>query len=197
MIFKNKIQSLFFIDRDTDINDLADRILKQKAIEIKEFLEDQRIRLEEKDAGEYFTVEDTLKLKEGELERMNRFFRGAVVPYYIRQKYNIWAKTIPSKTIIYGADEIKRLVGFMKYNHDGRITKETNSLTTFLRVKDLNEFLKMVEAVCFDDNYFIFPDSKHFKDLEKNKGRGSAQRQVFKELHEKVKNKHYKREITD
>lgn len=197
MIFKNKLQSLFYIDRDTNIKELADKILQQKAVEIVEFLEDQRIRLEEKDAGEYFTIEDTLKLKDGELERMNRFFRGAVVPYYIRQKYNIWTDKIPSKTLIYGADEIKRSVGFMKYDHTGHLTKETNSLTTFQRVKDLNEFLKMVEAVCFDDNDFIFPNSDHFKALEKTKGRVAAQRQVFKELHEKVKNKHYKREIID
>ena len=196
MIFKDKVKSLFFIDRDTDINELADRIIKLKVSEIKVFLQRQKNRLEDKEPGEYFTVEDILELKDGELQNMNRFFRGAVVPYYVRQKWNLWAEKLPSKIYQQGAKDIKEAVGFMKYNHEGYITDEVNSLETFKRCKDLNEFLKVVEEVCFDDNDYVFPDSKHFKKLVKEKGRVATQRQVFNELHEKVKNKYYKRQIT-
>lgn len=197
MILKDKVKSLFYLDRDTDVSELAEDILRTKRAEIIVFLQRQHARLQEKEAGEYFTVEDVLKLKDGELENMQRFFRGAVVPYYVRQRYDIWSEGIESEALAEGTKEIKRRVGFLKYDHTGHITEDVNSMATFERVKDLNEFLNMVQAVCFDDEAYIFPDSKHFKDLEKAKGRHAAQRQVFQELYEKVKNKHYKREILD
>lgn len=195
MITKNQTKSLFYLDRDTNVSKLADEILKVKRAEMIVFLQRQHARLQEKDAGEYFTVEDVLKLKDGELENMQRFFRGAVVPYYVRQKYNEWDEIIDHRKIIEGTEEIKKRVGFMKYDHTGHITQEVNSMVTFELVKDLNEFLKMVEVVCFDDEGLIFPDSKYFKGLEKEKGREATQRQCIQELHEKVKNKHYNREI--
>ncbi len=195
MITKTGVKSLFYLDRDTDINALADEILRVKRSETIVFLQRQFERLQEKEAGEYFTVEDTLKLKEGELEKMQRFFRGAVVPYYVRQKYDIWTDGISHDDLIKGTEEIKRAIGFMRYDSTGHITDDVNSMATFERVKDLNEFLKMVEEVCFDDEALIFPDSKHFRELEKSKGRFEAQRQVFMELREKVKNRYQGREI--
>lgn len=197
MITKSQVKTLYYLDRDTDINVLTNEIMRTKKAEITVFLQRHHERLQEKDAGEYFTVEDILKLKDGELEKMQRFFRGAVVPYYVRQKYNIWTDSIDSEDLYNGTNEIKRAIGFMKYDHTGHITEEVNSMTSFERVKDLNEFLTMVQEVCFDDEAFIFPDSEYFKKLEKLKGRHAAQRQVSQELHEKVKNKHYKREIID
>lgn len=195
MILKDKTKSLFYLDRDTNINQLADEILRVKRSEIIVFLQRQWNRLQEKEIGEYYTVEDILKLKDGELEKMKRFFRGAVVPYYLRQKYDIWSEQLNQGDIERVTEELKESVGFMKYDYTGHITKEVNSMATFERVKDLNEFLKTIEMVCFDDNGFIFPDSKHFKDLEKEKGRYATQRQLTSELHEKFKNKFYKREI--
>lgn len=197
MITKSQVKSLFYLDRDTDVNSLAEEILRMKRSEIIVFLERQHDRLQEKDAGEYFTVEDVLKLKDGELERMQRFFRGAVIPYFARQKYNIWTDGIGSDILYKATEEVKRAVGFTKYDHTGHQTDEVNSMSSFSKVKDLNEFLNMVQTVCFDDEAFIFPDSDLFKKLEKEKGREAAQRQVFKELYEKVKNRYYKREIID
>lgn len=195
MIEKKKVKSLFYLDRDTDVNALAAEIIRVKRSEIIVFLQRQHERLQEKEAGEFFTVEDILQLKDGELENMQRFFRGAVVPYYVRQKYNIWTEGIEEDLIHQGTEEIKRAIGFLKYDSSGHITEVVNSMATFERVKDLNEFLKMVEVVCFDDEGYIFPDSKYFKDLLKQKGRSATQRQIIQELHEKVKNQHYKREI--
>lgn len=195
MILKGQTKSLFYLDRDTDVNELAEEILRVKRSELIVFLQRQYERLQEKDAGEYFTVEDMTKLKDGELEKMQRFFRGAVVPYYVRQKYDVWTETIDHEKLEQGTNEIKRAIGFLKYDHTGHITEEVNSMATFERVKDLNEFLTMVEQVCFDDEALIFPDSEWFKNLEKEKGRDATSRQAFLELYEKVKNKHYKREI--
>lgn len=195
MITKDKTRCLYFIDRDTNIEELVDEMIRVKRSEALIFLQRQQERLNEKEAGEYFTLDDTLKLKDGELENMNRFFRGAVVPYYVRQKYDIWTEKIPSDILTEGTNEIKRSVGFLKYDHTGHITDEVNSMVTFERVKDLVEWLNMVEAVCFQDEGFIFPDSDHFKKLEKSKGRAAAQRQVYLELYEKHKNKFSNREI--
>ena len=195
MISKNQTKSLYYIDRDTNIDDLSDEIIRVKKLELSIFLENQKDKLQGKEAGEYYTLEDVTKLKDGELENMNRFFRGAVVPYYVRQKYNAWDKKLTSVQIIEGTKEIKESVGFMLYDHTGHITEDVNSLTTFNRVKDLRGFLTMIEEVCFDDNEFIFPNSKHFKGLVNQKGRDVAERQVISELHEQIKNKYYEREI--
>lgn len=196
MITKNQTKTLFYLDRDTNVEDLVRQIMRSKQSELTVFLRRQLERLQEKEAGEYFTVEDITKLKDGELEKMNRFFRGAVVPYYIRQSRDIWSEGIDRDTVAECTDEIKRAVGFIRYDHTGHQTEQVNSLATFERVKDFAEFLKHVEMVCFDDDGYIFPDSDYFIKLEKLKGRDAAQRQVIKELEEKVKNKFYKREIT-
>lgn len=195
MITKNQTKCLYYLDRDTDIIKLVDEMMRVKRAEALVFLQKHKDRLQEKEAGEYFTAEDTLKLKEGELENMNRFFRGAVVPYYVRQKYDVWTPTIPSSIIKQGTEEIKRAVGFLKYDSSGHLTDEVNSLSTFDRVKDLNLFLTSIEEVCFDDEALIFPDSAYFKELVARKGRVAAQRQVCLELHEKIKNKFPNRKI--
>jgi len=195
MIKKNMTQSMFYLDRDTDINELADEIVRVKRSEVLVFLQRQYDRLQEKKPGEYFTVEDVLKLKDGELEKMNRFFRGAVIPYFARQKYDIWTEGISSDDIHKATEEVKRAVGFLKYDHTGHITEEVNSMASFERCKDLNEFLNMVQVVCFDDEGFTFPDSEHYHEVVKAKGRSEADRQMFHELHEKHKNKFAGREI--
>lgn len=196
MITKNQTKTLFYLDRDTNISTLIDEMLRVKRSELVVFLSRQQDRLQEKAAGEYFTVEDTTKLKEGELEKMLRFFRGAVVPYYVRQKHDIWSPAVDPDLLYAETIEMKKAVGFLKYDSTGHLTDEVNSMTTFERVKDLNEFLKNIELVCFEDQGYIFPDSEHFRKLEKDKGRHAAQRQVVEELHEKIKNLYKDRKIT-
>ena len=195
MITKNQTKSLYYLDRDSNIDELVERILNVKRGEITVFMKREQDRLQEKDAGTYFTLEDTLKRKDGELENMMRFFRGAVVPYYVRQQMHVWDDRIPSSLIAEATNEIKRRVGFLKYNHEGYVTDEVNSLLTFERVKDFVQFIEMVMEVCFEDEGHIFPDSDYFKKLEKSKGREAAQRQVLAELKEKIKNKYPDREI--
>lgn len=189
MILKNQTKSLHYLDRDTDIPALVEEVLRLKRAEITVFLQRMQGNLQEKDAGEYYTIEDVLKVKDGELEKMMRFFRGAVVPYYARQSRNVWRRAIESEVIHEATIEIKKAVGFLKYDYTGHITDEVNSLATFERIKEFSEFLKNVEAVCFEDQGYIFPDSKRFRDLEKEKGRTAAQRQVDEELYQAVKNR--------
>ena len=197
MITKNQTKSLYYLDRDTDVRTLVDEMMRTKRAEAITFLERQKDRLQEKEAGEYYTVEDTTKLKDGELEKMMRFFRGAVVPYYVRQRHDLWdiLQEPDASLVAECTNEIKRAVGFMRYDHTGHITKDVNSLATFERAKDFSQFLRDVEAVCFDDRGYIFPDSKLFRDLEKLKGREAAHRQALYELRERVKNLYKDRQI--
>jgi len=194
MITKSQSRNIYFLDRDTDIEALLEKMFRVQRAEALVFLRRMQERLQEKSAGEYFTVEEITKVKEGELEKTLRFFRGAVVPYFFRQEYDFWEEDIPSAELEKATDEIKRRVGFMLYDTTGHITEEVNSMTSFERLKDLVEWLKMVEEVCFTDNGYIFPESKHYLALEKEKGREAARRQTFQELREQHRNRHYKRE---
>src|SRR5690606_35746178 len=119
--------------------------------------------------------------------------RGPVVEYYIRQKHNLWTP-IPIELRQRETDEIKRRVKFVLYDHLGKITNEVNSLAVFKKTDEFNNFLKEVEAVCFLDDDYIFPDSKRFLDLVNAKGLYIARQQVINELKEQYKNKFYKRD---
>jgi hypothetical protein len=197
MISKNFIKETHYLDRDTNIEDLAEQIAVDFMGDLVPFLEYKQNLLEGKSAGDYIGLDHILRSKEGDLERMNLFFRGPVVEYYFRQEHGYWnEEAIPASHINDTTDEIKRMVGFTLYDHEGHKTDDVNSMTTFTTVKALNEFLNDIEHVCFDDKGHIFPESAHFKSLLKSKGREGAKRQVIHELHEKVKNKYQDREIT-
>lgn len=194
MITKNQSKNTYYLERDTDINELIDKMLRVKKSELFVLLKRRQNDLFEKEnPGEFFSVNDTVKVTGGELENMKVFFR-VVVAYFLRQEHDFWAPSIPSSMMKEAAKDIKKRVGFMKYDISGFMTEETNSITSFDLVKDLNEFLSHVEQVCFEDEGYIFPNSEYFKKLSKQKGRVQAQRQVIAELHEKHKNKFYKRE---
>lgn len=195
MVTNKYVKNLYYLDQKTDIGKLVDSMTKYKKQELVDFLEAKQNKLQSKEVGEYYTLEDTVKIKDGELENMQRFFRGAVVPYYVRQEYDLWDETIPADYLQKGTKEIKKQVGFMRYDHTGHMTDEVNSMLTFRKVEEMNEFLAMVESVCFEDRSNIFPNSDYFKELEDKKGRTAAKRQVFLELKEKTKNKHYNREL--
>lgn len=192
MISKNFCKQYHYLDRDTDIEQLASEMMPALKSELMNFLQYKQTLLQAKDAGEFITLEHMVKAKEGELEKMNLFFRGPVVEYYFRQKYDYWNLNdpIPASHLNDATDEIKRAVGFTLYDHTGKKTDDVNSMMTFTTVKALNEFLNDIENVCFNDQGYIFPDSDHFKKLLKLKGRQSAKRQVIGELHDRVKNKH-------
>lgn len=188
MIEKKQVRNLYYVDRDTDIGKLVEKINKNRVDEIVAFLNEKKNNLQSKEAGEYITIEDILKMKDGELENMQRFFRGAVVPYYARQSRDVWSEKIPAPIIKDCVDEIKKEVGFIIYDHTGHPTDEVNSMTTFKYVKDLNQFLKDVEENIFGEQY-IYPDSERFKELEKTKGRNVARIQIIEELKIKMKNR--------
>jgi hypothetical protein len=192
MISKNFCKQYHYLDRDTDINKLAEEMMPALKTELVNFLTYKHTLLQDKDAGAFVTLEHIVKAKEGELDKMLLFFRGPVVEYYFRQKNDHWNLNdhIPAIYLNEATDEIKRMVGFTLFDHTGLKTDEVNSMVTFTTIKALNEFLHDIEGVCFDDMGYIFPDSAHFKALLKEKGRDGAKRQVLEELKTKVKNKY-------
>lgn len=189
MITAKQCKSLYYLDRDSDVGELVEKILAKKKQELYIFIERKKNELQPKEAGEFFTLEDVLKCKDGGLEKMQYFFRAAVVPYYIRQEYDFWDEKIPIDMLIEGTKKMKRSVGFTLYDHTGKKTDEVNSMTTFKTIKQLNEFITDLENVCFVDNDYFFPDSKHFNALVEKKGRKAAKRQVLSELQEKWRNR--------
>lgn len=192
MISKNFVKTVHYLDRDTQLEPLCDEIIESIRPELMMFLEYKHNLVLEKPAGEYLTIEHLVRAQEGELDKMNLFFRGPVVEYYFRQKFDYWNlnDNIPASHINDTTDEIKRMVGFTLYDHTGRKTDEVNSMTTFHTVRALNEFLNDIENVCFIDQGYIFPDSGHFKQLVLSKGRDGAKRQVLEELKVRIQNKH-------
>lgn len=196
MITSKQTKNLYYLDRDSHIAELVEEIIQNKRREVTTFLERKKNDLESKDPGEFWTIEDTTKCKDGGLEKMMFFFRAAVVPYFVRQENNFWESKIPVELLVKGADEMKRSIGFTLYNLEGQKTEEPNSMTVFKTIKELQEFLTDLENVCFLDRDFFFPDSKHFNELIEMKGREATKTQVLGELHEKFKNKFQDREVT-
>ena len=160
MISKNFTKQLHYIDRDTNVPQLANEMMQAMLPELVMFLEYKQNLLQGKDAGEFITVEHIARAKEGELDRMHLFYRGPVVEYYFRQKFDFWNLNdpIPASHLNDTSDEIKRMVGFTLYDHTGKKTDEPNSLTTFQRVKDMAEFLNDIEQICFEDQGYFWPD---------------------------------------
>lgn len=189
MITRNKVQNLYYIDRDTDIHAIIRQVQRDVERELEPLLEQKKIELQEKEAGEYFTIKSTFDVINNALQKIFAFFRGPVIEYYARQKYDDYSNKLDRAVITDVTDDIKRATGFVLYDSKGRQTDQVNSLLSFAQAKDVAEWLEDVRAVCFDDQGYIFPDSDHFNNLVKLKGEDFAKRQVITELKTRVENK--------
>ena len=185
---EKEIKQLYYLDRETDTRKLAEEIIQDQKNIMIDFLDHHKNTLQEREAGEFFPVESILKLKDKGIDKMIVFYKYAVIQYYVRQEYDIWDEKIPPEWLKRGDSEMKKKVGFILYDVDGNPTGENNSVTKFKQLKQMNAFLKDVENVCFKDQGYKFPDSKHFKQLRKDKGFDAAKTQIFHELHEWYKN---------
>lgn len=181
MTSPKKLKTLEYIDRDSKSKQVVESFITKVREQLEIFVEMNIEGLQEK-AGEFRTLQATFEVLNREMDRMMFFFRGAVVPYYVRQQKDFWEEKIPSSLLEECANELKMRTGFIIYDHTGHPTKETNSITTFRNTKQFSEWLTQVENVCFIDEGLFFPDSDHFNNLVEKKGRGEAQRQVLHEL---------------
>lgn len=189
MIVRNKCQNMYYIDRDTDIHTLIKKMQSDQLRELVPLLEQKKLELQEKEAGEYFTVKSTFDIINNALQKIYAFFRGPVIEYYMRQKLDDYDGKLDRKLVAEATDDIKRGVGFVLYDTQGKPTKKVNSLLAFEQAKEMAEWLETVKNICFDDQGYLFPDSDHFNELFKSKGEESAKRQVIEELKIWVKNK--------
>lgn len=194
MIGKNKSKHLFYIDRDTDIDKLIERMVSEMKNEWRHLFETEKNNLQAK-ATEFVTVENNLTVGNTEMQRMTRFYKGAVLPYYYRQEYGDWDHEITSDQLDDIDKEVKRKVGFVLYDHTGMKTNEVNSTTTFKLARDFADFLNDIENVCFTDNGYIFPDSDEYKKREKKYGVEVAKAWAANTLKEKILNKYKDRVI--
>lgn len=181
MSIPKKLKTLEYIDRDSKPKEVVESFISKVREQLEMFVEMNIEQLQDK-AGEFRTLQATFEVLNREMDRMMFFFRGAVVPYYVRQQNDLWDEKIPTSLVEKGVEEIKMRTGFILYDHLGKPTDETNSITTFRNTKQFSEWLTQVENVCFIDEGLFFPDSEHFNKLVEKKGRTEAQRQVLHEL---------------
>jgi len=179
---EKEIQNLFYLDRDTNIEKLAESILQNKRNTLLKFLKHHQDVLQEREAGEFFPIEDSIKIKDKSIDKMITFYKSAVVQYYIRQEYDVWEEKLTPEQLERGDKEMKEKIGYILYGIDGKPTGKVNSVTAFKQLKEMNTFLKQIEEVCFKDNGYMFPDSKHFNTLKDAKGLGPAKLKIMYEL---------------
>lgn len=195
MITKNKSKNTYYIERETDSSVVMERVLLQLVKELRPMIDENINLLNSKDAGEYRTLEISCSIGNTEMSRLIRFYKSAVVNGYYRQHYGNWDRKPKAEELRQVDAELKRLVGFVERDIQGNKTDIPNSITTFKLVKEFLQFLTDVENVCFEDNGYLFPDAKEYKNTEKKKGRSVAQSEWLDKLKEHIKNKFPNREI--
>jgi hypothetical protein len=188
MITKNQVKNISYIDRDSNAEKIVDNLFARSRDEMITFIQEKINNLQGKEAGEYYTTDLILKVMNREVDNMRAFYKGAVIPYYCRQMKDFWEERIPSKLLDDCDKEIKKHVGYILYDTNGNPTDETNSITNFTETKEFMKFLTDVENVCFKDSEILFPDSEHYRELEKYKGREVARWQAYQELKAWYKN---------
>lgn len=196
MISKGKIKNSFYIDRDTDTEKLVNEIFAKTKAEMKEVFDEEKNILMSKEAGDYRTVDFTVKVGNTELDKLIVFYKGAVVPYFYRQEYSDLNEKVESDNLKDADKQIKRMVGFVERGADGVKTNVPNSITNFRLVKEFLEFLENVENVCFVDNDYKFPDAKEYKKALKEKGRAGARNWALEILKTYLQNKYPDGEVT-
>lgn len=195
MLSKNKSKHIFYVDRDTDVESLLREMTTRMIPEWRALIEAEKNNLQEKEAGEFRTIDNTLTIGNTELQRLIRFYKGAVVPYFYRQEYGNWREKISADNLVDTDKQIKRMIGFVERDETGAKTNEPNSVLVFKLAKDFNQFLTDIENVCFTDNGYIFPDSAEFKKKEKEYGKGGAKAWAEDVLKEAIMNKYPDREL--
>lgn len=195
MITKNTSKNTYYIERDTVVGNVLEKMIFQIVKELKPMIEENINLLKGKEAGEYRTLDVTAKIGNTEMSRLIRYYKSAVVTGYYRQNYGNWDRKIDAHELRDADAEIKTLVGFVERDSQGNQTDIPNSITNFKLVKDFLQFLTDVENVCFIDNDYLFPDAKEYKDTEKKKGREVAKREWLDKLKNHIKNKFPNREM--
>jgi hypothetical protein len=196
MITKNGSKQILYLDRDSRVDDVIQELINRAVPEWCEHIEAEINNLQGKEAGEFRTIENNFKIGNTELQRLLRFYKGAVIPYFYRQEYGDWEQKIDGACLQDMDKEIKQRIGFVLYDSKGHKTDEPNSTLTFKLAREFNEFLTDIENVCFTDNGYIFPDSDEYKKREKNMGIQGAKEWALNNLKERIMNKYPNREIS-
>jgi hypothetical protein len=183
-----KYAKTYYIDRDTDTAKLANKMLKEAEPFLNQFLLGHHNRLQGREPGEYFTVDFGALLRDGGLEYLTRFYKGAVLQYYYRQSRDYWGGKFTTAMGVEVDKELKKETGFVLYDDTGIPTGEVNSTKNYKTVTAFSQWLNVIKEAIFEPNGYLFPDSKHYKALEKAKGRHAAKVQVFNELKTHYKN---------
>lgn len=139
---------------------------------------------------EFKNINFTADTENKNISSLHRFFRGAVLPYYVRQNIENFDVNwkMPKEIHEEYVNRIKTEVGFFIYDSEGKQV-DYNSFAVFNETKAFVEKLKEIEEVVFLDQGFIYPSSEHYEELEKQYGRSEAPKVALAELEQEYKNK--------
>jgi hypothetical protein len=136
-----------------------------------------------KNHGEFKNVNFEMKTENREISNLHRFYRGAVLPYYIRQREENFDKEWKYTTehAEKYTNELKEQIGFFIFDDRGKKVG-LNSFAVFEETKKYVKTLELMENIAFDNQGFKFPSSEHYKELEKKHGRVNAPAVALSEL---------------
>ncbi len=172
-----------YIDRDSNEDEIINQIIKWAKSQ-RGIIRNEIAKLQEK-PGEFriINLPDKIKPLNREIQRMLAFLWGAVVPYYYRQKYDIYDRNfkMSKEQQQEVMDEFKAAVGFYRFNSNGEITG-LNSLTTLQETKEFANFINDVRREVFgiypeqndDEGHYLFPNSEKYKENYSKRGKEYA-----------------------
>ena len=117
-----------------------------------------RVKKSVKSEWEPVLVRGTFEVLDEEVEKLRKFFEGAIVPYYAIQNEG---GEVGSETVkLYRELLWKEILGFELELPDGSILHKRKSSKTLKKVQDWLDKIEELKVEIFDKNGYIFPDSK-------------------------------------
>ncbi len=140
-------------------------------------------------AGETRTIKVTYELFNPEVERVRKFFEGAVVDYWIIQNNDMVSGEIPR--IMHDQARETLLSNTLGYDVQllDRKERRRKSTADFISTQHWHDFLETLRETEFEPNGFEFPDSKVFWEIAEKHGLDQAKRIATEQLRDRMKAK--------
>jgi len=180
-----------YIDRDTKEDEVISELIKWAKSQRPHIRKIINSLQEKPTEFRIISLPDRIKAVNREIQRMQAFLWGAVVPYYYRQKHDVYDRDfkIPSDELQKTMDELKEAVGFYRFNSKGEIMG-LNSLKTLGETKEFANFINDIRREVFgiepeqedDQGHYLFPNSEKYKENYKKGGKTYADAIALDEL---------------
>lgn len=141
--------------------------------------------------GETRQIKLTYELFNPEVQKMQKYFNGPVVEYYIIQSKEMTeGRPGTTERKQYRELILYEMLGYQVDLPGGKKVEERKSTSTFTSVERWYTFLEELKETMFEPNGYEMPDSEQFWELEKEHGydktRDVAIEQLQRRLHKKL-----------